>query len=148
MTATAHALVGGVIASSVQNPILGVTLSTISHPILDLVPHWDFGINWRHKSKIKLFIEAVADLGVGVILAYVLFGRNVHFWYFLACILGAEIWDILEAPYWFLKWRFPPLSWVYNIQSRMQGRARLPWGIITQIAAVLIIMFAFQSMSI
>ncbi len=148
MTATAHALVGGVVASSVQNPALGIALSAISHPLLDLVPHWDFGINWRKKPKTKLFLEAVGDLAFGVTLSYFLFGQNVNFWYFLACIFVSEVWDMLEAPYWFLKWRFPPLSWVYQIQSRMQGRAKLPWGIITQVVAIFVIVYIFQSLSI
>lgn len=136
MTATAHALIGGAIASTIQNPELGLALSFISHPIMDLIPHWDFAGNWRSKKKLKLFLEASLDLSFGVVISYALFGRNTDLWYFLACIVASEIWDVIEAPYWLLNWRFPPISWVYNIQSRMQGKAELPWGLITQILFV------------
>lgn len=136
MTATAHALVGGIVASTIPNPELGLSLSFISHPLMDLIPHWDFAADWRTKNKVKLFLEASFDLGFGFLLSYLLFGQHVNFWYFSACIFASEVWDMIEAPYWLLNWKFPPISWVYNIQSRMQGNAELPWGIITQIITV------------
>lgn len=138
MTATAHALIGGAIASTISNPELGISLSLISHPLLDLIPHWDFATNGKNKAKSKLFLEASFDLGFGVLLSYLLFGQNINFWYFAACIFASEVWDLLEAPYWF-GYRFAPITWVYNIQSRMQGKAKLPWGIITQIITVVAI---------
>ena len=51
MTATAHALVGGAIAASAINPAIGLPLAALSHPILDMIPHWDLGIGWRGKNK-------------------------------------------------------------------------------------------------
>lgn len=146
MTATAHALVGGAIAASVKEPLLGITLSAISHPLLDMIPHWDFGWGWRQKTKIRLFLEVTFDLSLGLILAYLLFGQYVSsLWYFLACVFVSEMWDMAEAPYWFFNWRFPPFSWIYNIQSRMQGRAKnVTMGILTQIASFLLIVWFLQ----
>ncbi len=146
MTATAHALIGGTIAASFSNPAVGLPLAVISHPLMDLIPHWDFAADWRTKNKIRLFIEASIDVSFGTILAYILFGQNVNLWYFLGCIIASEILDIIEAPYWLLDWRFPPISWVYNIQSKMQGKAALPWGIITQIITVVIVAFILLSL--
>ncbi len=143
MTATAHALVGGAIASSIHNPALGLALSAASHPLLDTIPHWDFGWGWRDKSKIRLFLEASFDLLLGAVLAYILFGANVNFWYFWGCVFVSEMWDIAECPYWFFGWRFPPFSWIYNIQSKMQGRAKtVQIGILTQVASFLVIVWA------
>jgi hypothetical protein len=146
MTATAHALVGGAIAASVPDPALGITLSAISHPILDIIPHWDFGWGWRKKTKIKLFMEAIGDLVLGFILAYFLFGQFTHnFWYFTACVFVSEVWDMLEAPYWFLHWRFPPFSWIYNLQSNLQGKTKtMEMGILTQVATVVVAVFLLQ----
>ncbi|MBI2011756.1 hypothetical protein HYS91_03230 [Candidatus Daviesbacteria bacterium] len=144
MTATAHALVGGAIASSVSNPALGLTLSALSHPLLDLIPHWDFGRGWKQKSKVKLFLQASLDLGAGVILAYLLFGQYTNLWYFLACIFVSELWDFLQVPYWFFSWRFPPFSTAYHVQSTIGGRAKLPWGIFTQIAVIIGLILALQ----
>ncbi len=147
MTATAHALVGGAIAASVKDPVLGITLAALSHPFLDMVPHWDFGWGWRQKTKLKLFLESVLDLGLGFILAYFLFGNNINFWYFLAAVFASEVWDIAEAPYWFLHWRFPPFSWIYNVQSRIQGKTKtIRMGVITQVATVSVIILLLQNL--
>ena len=149
MTATAHALVGGAVAASIHNPVLGITISALSHPFLDLVPHWDFGWGWRKKTKIKLFIEAAGDLILGFILAYFLFGQFVpNFWYFAACVVAAEAWDMAETPYWFLGWKFPPFSWIYNIQHNMQGKTRtVLGGIFNQVFTIAGIILVLQFIS-
>ncbi len=137
MTATAHALVGGAIAASIQNPAVGLTLAALSHPILDMIPHWDFGWGWRKKNKLLLFAQASFDLILGFVLAYILFGQHMNFWYFFAAVLVSEMWDIAEAPYWFFNWRFPPFSWIYEIQHRIQGKtSSVSMGILTQIGTV------------
>ena len=144
MTATAHALVGGAIASSIPDPVLGLSLALVSHPILDMVPHWDFGKGWRNKSKVNFFLEGVFDLGVGLVLAYALFGRGISPIYFLATIFASLFFDLIQIPYWFFKWRFPPFSWAYRSQSAIQGHAKLPWGILNQVIAVLLIVILLQ----
>ncbi len=138
MTATAHALVGGAIASSISNPALGITLALASHPLLDFIPHWDFGWGWRNKNKAFFLAESVFDLTLGVVLAYLIFGQNVNLLYFFTVIFAALSLDILQTPYWFLKWKFPPFSWVYQIQSKMNTKAsNFSWGVFNQVVAVL-----------
>jgi hypothetical protein len=143
MTATAHSLVGGAIAAWVPDPILGLTLSAASHPILDMIPHWDEGWGWRNKSKQRIFIESFLDLAFGVVITYIIFGSFTNIWYLGACILAANIWDILMVPYLF-GYKFFPFSWVYKIQSKCQGKAKLPWGILTQVATVMVVFFLLQ----
>lgn len=144
MTATAHALVGGAIASTIANPAIGLPLAAISHPLLDMVPHWDFGWGWKKKTKFKLFIQSITDLGLGLIVSWLIFGSRVDPIYLLLAIFFAEFWDMLEAPYWFFNWRFPPFSTIYNIQSKLQGKAKLPWGIFTQVVAVGVVVLVLQ----
>lgn len=144
MTATAHALIGGAIAASIPNPATGIALSALSHPVVDMIPHWDFGWGWKKKTRATLFLQASFDLILGFVLSYLLFGTQINFWYFFACVLASEAWDIVESPYWFLNWRFPPFSWIYKIQSNMQGKAKLPWGILTQAATVGGLVFALR----
>lgn len=146
MTATAHVLVGGLIAASTPNPILGISLAFASHPLLDMVPHWDLGWGWRKKTKIKLFIQASCDLALGFILAYFLFGRNVPFWYFLACILASVILDIAEIPYWFFNWKFGFFGWVYRFQSSIQGKLKAPWGLLTQAATIIVLFLLLDTL--
>lgn len=146
MTATAHALVGGLIASTVQDPLLGITLSTASHPFLDMIPHWDFGWGWRKKTKLKLFLQGTGDLLLGFVLAYFLFGQNIPFWYFFACVFASEVWDLLEIPYWFFNWKFGIFGWMYKFQSGIQGKLRAPWGILTQATTIVVIFLLLEQL--
>jgi membrane-bound metal-dependent hydrolase YbcI (DUF457 family) len=136
MTATAHALVGGAIAASVPDPLIGISLSLLSHPLLDMVPHWDAGWGWRKKTKVRLFTECSIDLLGGTFVAYLLFGQHTSLPYFLAAVFASELWDLLEIPYWFFNWRQAPFSWIYKFQHEIQGKLALPWGIVTQVVSV------------
>lgn len=144
MTATAHALVGGAIAAAIPDPSIGLPLAAISHPLMDLIPHWDVGFNWRKTPKLKLFRDSVLDLTLGVTLAYLLFGQQVNLLYFIGAVFFSEVWDLLEAPYWFLKWDFPPFSWIYEFGHRIQNKATPPFGIITQIITVGVIILSLR----
>lgn len=145
MTATAHALVGGAIAASISNPAIGLPFSALSHPILDMVPHWDFGWGWRSKNKYILTLQATADLFIGVALAYYLFGKYVDLNYFFASIFLSEVWDFLMFPYIAFGWKFPPFSSFYSVQHQLQGKAKLPWGILTQAGTVVVILLFLRT---
>lgn len=136
MTATAHALVGGAIAAYIPNPAIALPLASLSHPILDMIPHWDFGVGWRKKNKITFFAESVLDLCLGLVLAYLIFGKSTDSIYLLVCIFFSEIWDILMMPYHLFGWKFPPFSTSYKWQHKIQSNIKLPWGILTQAATV------------
>lgn len=146
MTATAHALVGGVIASATaNNPALGVTLCFVSHPLLDMIPHWDFGVGWRKKNRLTLVLESVFDLALGVVLAFFLFGQNISLIYFLLCIFASEFWDLMMMPYLIWGWKGPFLA-VYNIQSKMQANTKsIMAGILTQVGTVMVISLALHT---
>lgn len=141
MTATAHSIVGGAIAAAVPDPILGISLALLSHPLLDMIPHWDEGWGWRKKDKSRLFMECSIDMMAGIIVTFALFGGGVHTWYLLACIGAAVSWDVLEAPYLILNWKFQPFELFYKLQHNIQGKAALPWGIVTQIVTVGLVLF-------
>ncbi|TSC86866.1 MAG: Uncharacterized protein G01um10147_741 [Microgenomates group bacterium Gr01-1014_7] len=144
MTATAHALVGGAIAASIPNPAIGLPLAAISHPILDMIPHWDLGVGWRKKNKVTLFTESVLDLIIGIVFAYIFFGRHIDPIYFLACIFFSEIWDLLMMPYLLFGWNFPPFSTAYRWQHKIQSNIKLPWGILTQAVTVYGVVLALR----
>ncbi len=135
MTATAHALVGGAIAASVVNPSLGLPLAAISHPLLDMIPHWDFGWGWKKKGKIMLASQAIFDLVFGVIVTYLIFGKTVDKTYLFSAIFMSESWDILQMPYLLFGWKFP-FEAFYKFGHDTNGKAKLPWGILTQAATV------------
>lgn len=137
MTATAHALIGGAIAASTStNPALGIALSAISHPIADMIPHWDIGVGWKKKGKAVLFFQSLADLSFGVVLAFLLFGNSTNHLYLLACIFMSESWDLLQMPYLLFNWKFPPFYTFYKFGHKTNGKAKMLWGIITQVVSV------------
>ena len=143
MTATAHALVGGAIAASISNPAIGLPLAAASHPLLDMIPHWDFGWGWRKKSKVLLFTQSIFDLVFGVAVTLLIFGKVTDLTYLLFAIFLSEVWDILQMPYLLWGWKFPFYIF-YKFQHEINGKARLPWGILTQAATVGGVVFALR----
>lgn len=143
VTATAHALIGGAIAASIPNPAIGLPLAALSHPIADMIPHWDFGLGWKKKTKLLLFIQASFDLLFGIALTFLLF-KDVDKTYLISAIFLSEVWDILQMPYLLFNWKFFPFSAFYNFGHDTNGRAKLPWGILTQAATVGGLVFALR----
>jgi hypothetical protein len=150
MTSTAHALVGAAIASRLQNPTLAVPLAFFSHFVLDSIPHWDFGTNWRHRSKFATGIFAIADTLVGITVAYFAFMAKVPTIPLLAAIIIAVMPDWLEAP-WYIFFASPTKTepskndgffahltyGIYKLENRFHSKAQAPFGIITQIITVI-----------
>lgn len=136
MTATAHALMGGAIAASISNPVIGLPLAALSHPLTDMIPHWDLGIGWRKKTKLNLFWQSTLDLLLGLGLTYLIFGRATDITYLAAAVFLSEAWDLLMMPY-ILGWKVFPFSAFYSVQSKWNINVKLPWGIFTQGATVL-----------
>lgn len=133
MIATAHSLVGGAVAASVSDPILGITISTISHPLLDMVPHWDFGRNWKKQDRFTFIAKSLGDLFIGYILAYLIFyNANIPMWYFWACVLLSSGWDPATGPYMLFNWKFPPFSWLYHFQNKIQNDTDMKTGLLIQ----------------
>ena len=78
MTATAHALVAAAIARAVPNPYLAIPLAITSHFIMDAIPHWDLGADWRSRPKNITGALAIAETVLGITLAYFLFRGKVE----------------------------------------------------------------------
>ncbi len=149
MTATAHALVAGAIARAVGDPILAPALSFTSHYIMDAVPHWDVGTNWRSRSKMATGIIAIAETILGITLAYFLFAGKVAPLILLTTIIASELPDWLEAPWYifFAKQKgngpskkasvWEKLTYaIYKTENLFHAKAQLPLGLLTQIVTV------------
>lgn len=141
MTATAHALIGASIASKVVNPIIGIPLAVVSHFVADLIPHWDAGTNHRQKSLTRLRIEATADVLVGFALVYLIFRNTVEPVYLFTMVIAAQLPDWLEAPSWMFGFKVPPFSWLDWLGHKLQSRLQLPWGLVTQVVIVGMLVF-------
>ena len=142
MTATAHALIGASLAVKIANPVIGIPLAIASHYLADLVPHWDAASNHKKKSPLRLKVEATFDVLLGFSLSYLIFGRMVDQIYLFVMIIAAQLPDWLEAPSSKFGIRIPPFTWVEWLGHKLQWRLQLPWGLVTQIVVITILLLA------
>ncbi|MDO8460976.1 MAG: hypothetical protein Q7S38_00890 [bacterium] len=142
MTATGHAVIGTVIAAKIGNPALAIPIALLSHIAADLFPHWDSGTNGKKKSRRRMFIESAIDVCIGFAVSYAilfLFFPNTSLIYAFFMIIVAQSFDWISAPYYILKIKFLPLKWFYEFQSSINSKLDKPWGIINQVAVLILI---------
>ena len=136
MTATAHALIGASLAVKFTNPYIGIPLAIASHFLADLIPHWDAGTNRKSKSINRLRIEAAIDVLLGFALSFLIFRTLTDPLYLFIMIISAQLPDWLEAPASKFGIRIPPFTWSEWLGHKLQSRMQLPWGLITQVVIV------------
>ena len=149
MTATAHALVAGAIASKIPDPLAAAALALASHFIMDSVPHWDFGTNWRNRPKSITGILAIAETVIGMSVAYLVFGGKVELGLLLITVVASLIPDWLETPWYIFfanKNKKEPTKNaefleklcfnIYKTENVFHTKASFPFGVITQVATV------------
>ena len=149
MTATAHALVAGAIAARFGDPILAPILAFTSHFIMDAVPHWDIGTNWRSRSKSTTGALAIIDTVLGITVAYFLFIGKAPLIPLLLAVFFSLLHDWLETPWYILFdhqkkhepgkkagfWENLAFS-VYKLENSCHTKAEFPIGALTQLATV------------
>ncbi len=149
MTATAHALVAGAIATKFPDPTTAAALALTSHFIMDSVPHWDIGTNWRSRSKTATGTFAIIETLTGITIAYALFAGKVELFLLTITLIASLIPDWLEAPWyiWFANHKKTgPRARagilerccfaIYKKQNLLHAKAQFPFGLITQFATV------------
>lgn len=149
MTATAHALVAGAIATRFPDPLAASILAFGSHYIMDSVPHWDFGTNWRARPKTMTGIFAIADTLNAFTVAYILFAGKVGVVPITVVTIASLLPDWLETP-WYIFFAhqkkhapgpragmWERLAYLaYKIPNAFHAKAQFPLGLFTQIATV------------
>jgi len=134
MLAASHAIVGALAATQLNNPIVSLAVAFVSHPLLDLCPHWDFNSRWAKRSKLRTFILSAADSGGGMLLSLILFATKENFWFLVLTMLVAQWADFLETPYHFGFENVRFFKFVKHIQHLWHTKAPWPWGFYPQLA--------------
>lgn len=137
MTATAHALIGTVIAAKIGNPVLAVPIALASHLVLDMVPHWDTAFDSDIKNRRRIFVETIVDVLLGFSLSYsviIFLFPQTNVLYAFLMIIVAQLPDWLFAPYYFFGWK--SFKWAYELGKNTNINLDKPWGVITQIVTV------------
>lgn len=150
MTATGHAAIGVALAAAIPNPFIGIPLAIISHIAADAFPHWDTGTNIKKnnprstKTRRRFVIESFIDLGISFILPILLITwlfPQLNVFYAYTMVIAAQGFDWASAPYVFLKWSFPPFTWISRLQKAFDHRLDKPWGIIGQAALIILLLY-------
>lgn len=137
MTATSHALIGTVIAAKISNPALAIPLALASHFIADMIPHWDTLTNRENKNWNRLVIDSVFDGILAFALSYSvikLLFPETNYLYTILIMFFAILPDLLHAPYTFFG--IKQFKWAYDFGRKTNKTLDKPWGIITQIVTV------------
>lgn len=149
MTATAHALVAGAILTAVPNTASASLLAFASHYVMDCVPHWDFGTNWRMRPKGTTGALAMFDTITAFTVAYILFAGKSAVIPVTVVTTASLLPDWLETPWYIFfahqkKHEPGPRAGilerlcylVYKIPNAFHTKAQFPLGVFTQIATV------------
>jgi hypothetical protein len=157
MMATAHTLVAGAIAANFGSPILAPILALGSHFLLDSIPHWDFGTDWKKRTKRATGVFAIIDTVIGFSLSYILFHTRVPSLILIPCLILSVLPDWLEAPWYIffanpkhhgLKPHAQPIEKIfygfYTLTNRFHSKAPFPWGLISQIVVVTLFLLVLQ----
>ena len=134
MLYTPHLLTGAVILKYIPNPVIGLPLAVLSHYLLDLTPHHDFGLRlgitlkefWQTEKKSRNLI--IAALTVDYLLCtgaffWILFSFKNILW--LLGGIGGVLPDALEQFLMLFGVALP--GW----QDKLQWRVSAKYGFIS-----------------
>lgn len=140
MTATTHALVGAAIIHRFPH-LGGLFLAFLSHFPLDYLPHWDVVDTQPQRAWTIEFWATAIDVFLGLALVWFFLGGTTPPLILLAGVFSAQLPDWLSAPYFFFKLKIPFSRWVRKVQVEHHHKLDLPFGLLIQIAAVLLTFF-------
>ncbi len=141
---TPHVIVASAIAYKIGNPYLAIPLSFASHFVLETVPHWNphiltelkkFGAVTQ-KSKLIIVVDVLLAFVSGFFIASTTLPDTSHFWTILFSGFFGVLPDLIEAPYFFLKWKNKFLEWWIKGQKALQSDAPPFTGILTQAVTI------------
>lgn len=146
MTATAHAVIGTVIATKIGNPAFAIPIALVSHLVADAIPHWDTATHLATKGQKRAIFDSFLDLMFGFAVSFILIvfvfpNTNLNYAFFL--ILVSQSPDWLMVPYRLMNINFFLFRWAYQFQKLFDHPLDKPWGIIIQtIVLILVILLA------
>ena len=152
MFLTTHALVSGLLAQKIKNPLVAYPLILVTHFVMDSVPHWDFGSyageELQKKGQIKsitkrfkLGLLGALDLSMVVLGSWLIFRNKLLTNPSVSIgILVGLLPDFLEVPPLFLNWRPFLLNKLEEFHShRIHREAKFILGILPQIIILILV---------
>jgi hypothetical protein len=134
-----HALVGATVARKIKNPFLSLPLILILHFLMDYIPHWDLGTDFRKRIKFRNFILAFIDGSVALLIVFFIYQYQKYFSPILWLGFGTSLLpDFLEAPSLFLGISILPGLDRFHSNLSHQENQNLFWGLLPQIIIIFI----------
>jgi len=143
---TPHVAVGAAIAVSVANPFLAIPLAFGSHFVLETVPHWNPHLNSELKKHGKITKQSVQvvifdsclALALGSFIAYQALPNTAHALTIFFASFASVLPDVVEGPYFFLKYKNRlVMKWI-SFQKSIQNDADVVLGLSTQFITIAI----------
>ena len=140
MLTTPHVLVGLALLAKLP-PILALPAALMSHFVFDfLLPHWNPHLYTEMKTQGRLsrnslliiLIDGLVALGLAVFFAL----KSANFLPLIVAFL-AVLPDLVEIPFYFLKYQPKWLSRYVTFEHNHQAKADIFWGSITQLIVII-----------
>jgi len=144
MLETPHVAVGAAIATKIPNPLISIPLAFASHFLLDKIPHWNPHLNTELKKFGKvskngtLIVAADVTLSllVGGFFASTTLPNTAHAITVLLASFASVLPDVIEGPYFFLRWDNSLIKKWIKFQKSIQVDTAFVPGVVTQILTV------------
>jgi len=141
---TPHVAVGAAIATKVVHPALAIPLAFGSHLLLEKVPHWNPHLNTEVKKYGKVTKNSTLIVAIDATLALLLGGFIAfkaptinHSVTILAASLASVLPDLIEAPYFFLRYETKFIRKWIIFQKSLQADTTIIPGLITQVITII-----------
>lgn len=144
MLETPHVLVGVAIATKIPDPIIALPLAFASHFVLDVIPHWNPHLNTEliryghvtRKSTVIVAVDVAISLALGLLVALNFSQNSSHMLTIALGGLAGVLPDVIEGPYFFLKWRSKLIQRWLAFQKSIQTDTTVVPGLSTQLATI------------
>lgn len=145
MLETPHVIVGATIATKIPNPLISIPLAFASHFVLDRIPHWNPHLNTEIKkygavtklTRNIVILDVVAALASGIYIANLAMPDAAHAMTILFASFAAVLPDVIEGPYFFLKWKTDFIEKWIKFQKAIQVDAPIKLGLATQALTII-----------
>ncbi len=69
MTGLNHALTGATVAAAINRPLLSLPAALVSHFLVDMIPHWNYGIKPHTRRQVVMLADLSLSIALLVVLA-------------------------------------------------------------------------------
>ncbi len=144
MLETPHVAIGAAIATKIPNPLIAIPLAFVSHFVMEKVPHWNphlvtetkkYGAPTQ-KSIVIIIIDVTMALALGSFIAWRALPDQKHAATIMLASFASVLPDLIESPYFFLKWRNDFLKKWLAFQKSLQVDTTPFWGLLTQVVTI------------